>query len=100
MVAEDHEDPDAGCVQLPEFLGEEDGAFRAGDFAVVRISGNEQCVRLEFEAKVDNLPERSARGNRNDVGKLGILECQASQRRIEMQVSRMNELEGHRHQVS
>jgi len=94
MIAADDEAADTGGGQASQFIRQERSRLHRGLVAVIKIAGDDKRVDALFQAQVDNGAERLPRGGADEAGKVRIAQSQRLQRRIEMDVSGMDETIG------
>ena len=95
VVAPDHEASNAGLVQPPDLLGQEPRRLHRGLLAVVEIPGQQQRVHLLGEAEIDDRHERAPGRVADQIGERRIAQRQRAQRRVEVDVGRVDEAIGH-----
>ena len=71
------------------------GSLHAGEFAVVKVTGNDQRIDLFREAQVNDAGKGSAGCIGHQLGQLRIFQGQGSQGRVQMNISGMNEAKCH-----
>ena len=94
VVAADDENADAGLVQPPNLLGQEPRRLHGRLVAVIEIAGEQQRVDPLVETEIDDAHESAARGVPDQFGEVRIAKGQRAERRIKMDVCRMDEAKG------
>ncbi len=86
---------DFRLVQAPQRIGKESRRLHGGLLAVVQIARNDERVRLLGETKIDDVGKGFARGPADQLRKFRLAQRERPQRRIEMDVGGVHELEWH-----
>ena len=95
MVPPDLEDDDAAVVEAFHLLSEEPRRLHRRLVAIVEVAGNDEGVDPLVEAEVDDGHE-CLTGRVSDEGReIGVPHSQRAERRIEMDVRRMDEAKRH-----
>ncbi len=95
VIAANDECCDSRLIEPPELVGEETRGLHRRLLAVVEIAGDDKCVNLFRKAEIDDGDERLPRRSPNQFGKFRVAQRQRRKRRIEVDVGRMDEAEGH-----
>ncbi len=95
VIAADEIDADARRLQPPHLGHQEERRRHGGLRAVVKIAGDHEGVDRLGERDVDDALQRRAGRPAHEVAEVGIAEGQGGERRIEVQVSRVDEAERH-----
>ena len=84
----------ASC-EPPQLVGEKPRRLHRRLFAVVKVAGDHERVDLLRQAEINHGDKGFSRRPADQLGELRIAQRQRRQRRIEMDVGGMNELESH-----
>jgi len=94
VIAADDEDADARLVEPLQLGREEARRLHRGLVAVIEIAGDEQRIDALGEREIDDGGQRPARGVADQRREISVAQRQRAQRRIEMDVRRMDEAKG------
>ena len=95
VIAANDKGLDARLVEPPELVGEKPRRLHRCLFAIVEVAGDHECVDVLRQAEIDNGDKGFSRRPADQLGQLGIAQRQRRERRIEVDVGGMNELQSH-----
>ena len=95
VIAAHDEGPNPCLVQPPQLRGEEQRRLHRRLVAIVEVAGDHERVHRFVEAQIDDVGERLAGGVAEQPGEIGVAQRQRAQRRVEMDIGRVDEAEGH-----
>jgi len=90
MITANDADRDAGCGKPLKLLPQKPGGFHRGLLTVVEVACDQQGIDCFIKAKVDDAFKSSPRGCCNQIRQRRITQRQTAQRRIQMDIGRMN----------
>lgn len=93
MVAKDNEDLDTFFVQSLKLHGHKGNGMHTGNITIEKIPCNQQGMDFMLNTGVDYPAQRFSRRNTDTSGNVFISQGQGLEGGINMQVSRVNELE-------
>ncbi|GLQ82779.1 hypothetical protein GCM10007881_63020 [Mesorhizobium huakuii] len=95
MIASDLEDPDTSLVQACHLRCQKPRRFHRRLITIVKIAGNDQRIDTLRKAEIHDRDERLTAGVSDEFGKGGVSHRQRTQRRVEMNIGRVDESKCH-----
>ena len=95
VIAANDESLDSGLVQAAKLIRQKACGLHRGLLAVIEVAGDQKRVDLLRKAKLDHGGEGFPRRSADQVGERRLAQRQGAQRRIEVDVGCVDELEGH-----